>query len=61
MGLRNLRIKAGMTQQELADKLEVNQAAVSRWENGDNPPLPKYQKKICRLFGCTAEELLKEG
>lgn len=60
MSIRTLRLKAGMTQQEVAKKVDVDQAAVSNWEKGRNPPLPKYQKKLCRIFGCTAAELLKE-
>lgn len=33
--IREARGQAGMTQQELADVLEVTQAAVSRWESGE--------------------------
>lgn len=39
MSIRDKRLAAGMTQYELADKLMVDQAAVSNWENGKNSPL----------------------
>lgn len=33
--LKYLRAKKGMTKNELANKLKVNQSTISRWENGD--------------------------
>lgn len=33
--LKYLRTKKGMTKNELANKLKVNQSTISRWENGD--------------------------
>ena len=59
MTLKDRRLAAGMTQQELAEKLLVDQAAVSNWERGINPPLPKYCKQLCAIFNCTEEELLE--
>lgn len=53
------RIKANLTQKEVAAKLEVDPSAVSRWEAGVNPPLKKYRKKLAALYGCTEEDLLK--
>lgn len=57
MALVDLRKSAGMTQQQLADRLEVDQTAVSKWEKGINPPLLKYRKKLCNIFHCTEADL----
>ena len=57
MELEDLRLAAGMTQRELADKLDVHQAAVSNWERGINAPLPKYRKKICKIFKCSDADI----
>lgn len=56
--LRELRKQAGLTQAQVAKKLDVDQSAVSLWENGVNAPCRKYHKKLARLFGVTVEELL---
>lgn len=55
------RKQAGIKQKELAKKLNVDQGAISHWENGRNKPSQKYIKKLCRIFGCTAEELMGEA
>ena len=60
MSIRDLRLASDMTQKELADKLLVDQTAVSNWEKGKNPPLPKYRKQLCKIFDCTEEELKED-
>lgn len=60
MSLREMRQRAGFTQVEVAEKLEVDQSAVSRWEVGDTVPVKKYQRKLAELYGCDEADLLKE-
>ena len=55
--LKFYRLQAGLTQAEVADKLGVTQSALSRWENGANPPLPKYRRKLRQLYHATEDEL----
>lgn len=59
--LRELREAAGLRQEEVAKKLDVNQAAVSRWECSKNGICRKYHKKLAKLYGCTVDELLASG
>ena len=61
MNIKNLRLKAGLTQVELAKKMHVDQAAVSRWESGETKPLRKSHKRLAKVLGCNVDELLKEG
>lgn len=60
MTLRELRENAGLRQVDVAKKLNVDQGAVSKWENGVNPPLRKYHKKLAKLYGVTVDDLLKQ-
>lgn len=60
MSLIELRLKAKMLQREVANKLDVSQAAVSHWETGDAKPCRKYRQKLARLYGVTEEELLND-
>lgn len=60
MKIREYREKAGMTQAQLAKKMNMDQSAVSLWENGKTSPLKKYRKKLAKVLGITLDELLKE-
>ena len=61
MNIRDFRLKAGLTQVELAKKLNVDQAAVSRWESGETRPLRKIHKKLAKVLGCTVDDLMMEA
>ena len=60
MSLRMLRLMAGLTQDELARKLNVNHTAVSNWEKGKNKPCKKYHSLMALALGVSVEQLRKE-
>lgn len=60
MNLREYREKAGLRQIDVAKKLNVDQAAVSKWESGENRISRKYHKKLARLYGVTVDDLLSK-
>jgi transcriptional regulator with XRE-family HTH domain len=49
--IRHLRTQSGMTQEELAGKLNVTRQALSNWERDVNEPDLVMLKEICFLFG----------
>ena len=58
----NWRLKAARerrrwSQQDLADLLKITPNTISRWERGLNAPGPFYRRRLCELFGQSAEEL----
>lgn len=55
-----LRKKAGMSQEELAEKLNVSRQAVSRWEVGSAMPDASNVAQLSKLFGVTADYLLND-
>ena len=48
--LRTLRMRNGLSQDELAEKLFVTRQAVSRWENGETTPNVETLKLLSRFF-----------
>ena len=57
MTLKEARIASGLRQHELAKYVQVTQAAVSRWESGEYPPLKKYHKPLARALKVAVEEI----
>ena len=59
--IKCLRKTAGMTQKELAEKLNVSFQAVSKWENGDTLPDTGILLDLCDILNTTADKLLNGG
>ena len=53
-----LRNKAGLSQDELAEKVFVTRQAVSRWENGETTPNIDTLKLLSKLFDVSINTLL---
>lgn len=58
--LQVLRKMAGMTQEQLAEKLNVSRQTISKWELGEI--LPEIEKliELCKTFNCSLDQLLRE-
>lgn len=56
--LAALRKGAGMTQQEVADRLGVSNKTVSKWESGGGFPDIAILPALAELYGVTADDLL---
>ena len=59
--ISNLRITAGMSQEQLAESLDVSRQSVSKWEM--DQALPQIDKvlQLCELFGISTDQLLRES
>ncbi|HOB41409.1 MAG: helix-turn-helix transcriptional regulator [Limnochordia bacterium] len=55
-----LRRERGITQEELADALEVSRQTISSIENGRYNPSLELAFRIARFFGLTIEEIFQE-
>ena len=59
--IQHLRKAAGMTQKDLAEKLNISFQAVSKWENGDTLPDTGILLDLCDILNTTADKLLNGG
>jgi len=48
--LKELRIEAGLKQEELGEKIGVQRMTFYRWENGSNPPSNENLLLLAQLF-----------
>ncbi len=57
--LLSLRKENGYTQQEVADRLNVSNKTISKWERDDGCPDIKILTSIADLYGVTVDEILR--
>lgn len=58
--IAGLRKSLGMSQQNLAEKLNISRQAVSRWEMGSAMPDAANILQLSKLFGVTTDYLLND-
>ena len=57
--LQKLRKQNGLSQERLAEKLNVSRQAVSKWEMGTIPDM-ENMVKLGRYFDCSLDYLMKD-
>ena len=57
----SLRTQRGMSQDDLAEKLEVSRQSVSKWETAQSTPDLDKIIRLADLFGVSVDELVRDG
>ena len=55
--IRQMREARGWTQEQFAQRLGVQQSAVSAWERGQRVPRRRTQQALADLFGISVEAI----
>ena len=58
--IQSLRTGCGLSQEQLAGLVGVSRQAVSKWETGTADPSTSNLLALAKLFGVSAEELLRQ-
>lgn len=61
MRIKEYRERTGMTQETLADKLNVDRSVISYWERGKATPCKKHRAMLCAILQCTEIELMSDA
>ncbi|PDY76973.1 helix-turn-helix domain-containing protein [Bacillus cereus] len=56
--LKALRLEKGMTQQQLADFLDIEKSNISRFESGKQSPSSDNRVKMAKLFNVSVDYML---
>lgn len=56
--LREVRKAAGLTQQQISEKLHIRQQSYTRYENGTGEPNLETVVKIAKIFDVSTDYLL---
>ena len=58
--IRSIRTERGISQETLAELLEVSRQTISKWENGQGRPSADSVAKLSEVFGIPAEAFLRD-
>lgn len=58
--IKRLREQSGMTQEQLADKLEVARSTVTQWEGGWSNPRMGMVQKLAGVFGVSTADIVSD-
>ena len=59
--LKELRLKANLTQVQIAQELDITQQSYQKWESGKSKPNLNTLEMFSDFFGVSIEELLSDG
>ena len=59
--IRSQRVRNGMTQGDLAERLHFKQATISMWERGERNPAIEILPQLADIFGCSIDSLFGRG
>lgn len=60
LSFKKERERSGITQNQIATALNIDQSTVSLWESGKTHPRAKLLPQLAKLLGCTIDDLLSE-
>lgn len=59
--LKNLRKSKNMSQEELAERVNVSRQSVSKWETGEAYPEMNNILELCKIFHCHINDLVNDN
>ena len=59
--IKQIRTKEGLTQEQMAQKLNVTRQAISNWENDKNLPDLELLIQIAQVFSLSLDQLILGG
>ena len=57
VSLSAARVNANLTQKEAADQLKIDKSTLSKWENGKTSPSALQLFALCKIYGCTIDDI----
>ncbi len=59
--LKKIRVLKKLSQEALAEKVNVSRQSVSKWENGDAYPSMNNLLELCKIFHCKISDLVNDN
>ncbi len=59
--LKNLRDHANLTQENVAERLNIDRSTIAKWETGEAMPRADKLPQLAQILGCTIDELFQSA
>ena len=59
--LKKIRILKKLSQEDLAEKVNVSRQSISKWETGDAYPTMNNLLELCKIFHCKINDLVNDN
>lgn len=59
--IRDCRIRARLTQEDVANKIGIDRSTVAKWETGAASPRTDKLLQLAQVLNCTVDDLLHEN
>ena len=60
VNIKHIRLKCGMNQEQLADKLGVDRSTIAKWETGEAMPRSDKLPLLAETLNCSIADLFAE-
>lgn len=61
MNISQLRQKNSLTQEQIAEQLNIDRSAIARWEAGKALPRADKLPELAKILNCTIDELFTDN
>ncbi|NMP23422.1 helix-turn-helix domain-containing protein [Sulfobacillus harzensis] len=59
--LRDLRVRAGLSQADVAERVPISASTVSRWESGERRPDLDHLMRLTDILDCSIQDIVDAG
>ena len=59
--LKAARVNAGLSQEEVAERLHVSRSTLRSWESGNTDPKISQFMMLCQLYGVSCDNIFFEN
>lgn len=57
VSLKAMRVNSGLTQVEVAKRVNINVSTLIKWEKSKSYPTVEKLKSLCDIYGCTFDDI----
>lgn len=57
VSLKAARVNSGLTQEQVAKRMNVDVSTIAKWEKGRTSPTAERFSRLCEIYGASIDEI----